>query len=68
MRDRKGFETAIEALRDVGSRARVWVSMPVIEGITPRALLEAKDGVDSADQVDGRAGVRILGGVFQQVA
>ena len=61
MRDRKGFEAAIEALRDVGSRARVWVSMPVIEGITPRALLDAKDAVDSADP----SGLRRRDGIFR---
>ena len=49
MRDRKGFEAAIETLREVGSRARIWISMPVIEGITPRALVDSKDAAESPD-------------------
>lgn len=61
MRDRKGMEAAIEALRDVASRARVWVSMPVIEGVTPRALLDSPDATDSPDP----SGLRRREGIFR---
>lgn len=61
MRDRKGMEAAIDALRDVGSRARVWVSMPVIEGVTPRALLDSADAVDTPDP----SGLRRREGIFR---
>ena len=37
-RDRK--HAALKALQDVSQRARLYVSMPAVEGITPRTLLE----------------------------
>lgn len=49
MRDRKVYDAAIETLREVGSRARIWVSMPVIEGITPRALVDSEVAVETED-------------------
>jgi branched-chain amino acid aminotransferase len=59
------LQAAAEALREVGSRARVYLSMPVIDGVTPRALvddpsavvtqdpsgLERKDGIFRLDEV-----------------
>jgi branched-chain amino acid aminotransferase len=36
----EGIEGALAALVEVGRKARAFVSMPVIEGITPRALLD----------------------------
>ncbi len=49
MRSREEFQGAIETLKEVGSRARVYLSMPVIEGITPRALVDAPHGSESED-------------------
>jgi branched-chain amino acid aminotransferase len=61
LRDRQGYETAIAALRDVAAHARVWVSMPVLEGITPRALVESREAVDSLDP----SGLRRRDGIFR---
>lgn len=61
MRDRKAMEAAIEALRDVASRARVWVSMPVVEGVTPRSLLDSADAADMPDP----SGLRRREGIFR---
>lgn len=61
MPDRKAYDAAIAALRDVASRARVWVSMPVIEGITPRVLVESRDAVDTLDP----SGLRRRDGIFR---
>src|SRR2546426_6188980 len=33
-------ESALDTLLEVGRKARAFVSMPVVEGITPRILLE----------------------------
>jgi len=41
MRDPEELRAAAEALRAVGARARVYLSMPLIEGVTPRALADA---------------------------
>ena len=49
MRSREDFKAAIDTLRDVGSRARVYLSMPVIEGITPRALVDSPRGTETED-------------------
>jgi branched-chain amino acid aminotransferase len=39
MADRKLVLGAIQTLKEVGARARVFVSMPVVKGITPKGLL-----------------------------
>jgi branched-chain amino acid aminotransferase len=65
MRNRdKELRAAAEALREVGKCARVYISMPIIEGITPRALVDVpgppvedaegfprKDGIFRLDEV-----------------
>ncbi|NNE44693.1 MAG: branched-chain amino acid aminotransferase [Gemmatimonadetes bacterium] len=64
MRTDDEIRAAAEALREVGTRARVYLSMPVIEGVTPRALVEGdgnltddpgglprKDGIFRLDEV-----------------
>lgn len=64
MRSPEQIRAAAEALREVGQRARVYVSMPIIEGITPRALVDApgqatdepgglhrKDGIFRLDEI-----------------
>jgi branched-chain amino acid aminotransferase len=43
------MEAAAKALREVGERARVYVSMPVIEGVTPRALVDDPQGAVTED-------------------
>ena len=49
MRSPEEIRAAAEALREVGQRARVYLSMPVIEGVTPRALVQASGGNVSED-------------------
>ncbi len=64
MTRREELRSASEALREVGSRARVYVSMPIIDGITPRVLVDSpgpvvedahglprKDGIFRLDEV-----------------
>ena len=64
MRRADEIRAASEALREVGTRARVYLSMPIIEGVTPRQLIEApgeptqdpdgvprKDGIFALDEV-----------------
>ncbi len=64
MRSYEELQAAAEALREVGSRARVYLSMPLVEGITPRALADSpgpavedaagfprKDGIFRLDEV-----------------
>ena len=49
LRSEKETQAAIQALRQVGNRARVYFSMPVLEGLTPRQLVDAPNGVLSKD-------------------
>jgi branched-chain amino acid aminotransferase len=41
MADKKAVSTALKTMEDVGARARVFVSMPVVKGITPKSFLNA---------------------------
>lgn len=52
-------DTALQALQEVGRKARAFVSMPVIEGITPRILLEAhrSQGVETSEELPRRHGI-----------
>lgn len=43
--DREKILAAARALQQVGSRAWVFASMPVVEGVTPRALLDPETSV-----------------------
>lgn len=61
MRTRQEYDVAINTLRDVGRRARLYISMPLIEGVTPRALVDAPDGVETED----RSGLRRKDGIFR---
>lgn len=52
------IRAAMEALREVGKRARVYLSMPVVEGVTPRALLASPNArvfqdLHGLDRVEG---------------
>jgi branched-chain amino acid aminotransferase len=49
LRSEKETQAAIQALRLVGDRARVYFSMPVLEGVTPRQLVDSPDGKVSED-------------------
>ncbi len=40
MADRKNVLRAIHTLEEVGSRAKVFISMPIVKGITQKALIE----------------------------
>lgn len=61
MKSREETAAAVEALREVGRRARVYMSMPIIEGVTPRAYLEA-----GASRVfEDLQGLRRFEGVFR---
>ncbi|MBN1503994.1 MAG: aminotransferase class IV [Candidatus Eisenbacteria bacterium] len=42
MADKKSVVTALKAMEGVGARARVFVSMPVVDGITPKSFLNAR--------------------------
>lgn len=61
MRKPEEVQAAAQALAEVGRRARVYVSMPIVEGVTPRALLESKTG----REYEGRYGVRRRDGIFR---
>jgi hypothetical protein len=61
VRTRDDIRAAIEVLREVGRRARVYASMPVIEGITPKSLLESP----SSRIFDDAEGLRRVEGIFR---
>lgn len=61
MRDRQDYDAAIQTLREVGRRARVYFSMPIIEGVTPRALVESTSG----NEMEDPSGLRRKDGVFR---
>ncbi|MGQ0722639.1 MAG: aminotransferase class IV [Candidatus Eiseniibacteriota bacterium] len=61
MRNPEQIRAAAEALREVAQRARVYVSMPIIEGITPRVLVDSPDGRVS----DDGGGIRRKDGIFR---
>jgi branched-chain amino acid aminotransferase len=61
VRSREDVLAAIEALREVGRRARVYASMPVIEGITPKLLLESPN----ARTFEDIQGLRRVEGIFR---
>ncbi len=61
MRNRDDIRAAIEALREVGRRARVYASMPVIEGVTPRSLLD----FPGARTFEDSEGLRRVEGIFR---
>jgi branched-chain amino acid aminotransferase len=42
MADKKTVLTALKAMEEVGARAKVFVSMPVVDGITPKCLINAR--------------------------
>lgn len=52
---------ATETLREVGRRARVFMSMPVVEGVTPKALMETPGVAESSDP----SGLRRRDGIFR---
>jgi branched-chain amino acid aminotransferase len=60
LRNPEQIRAAAEALREVGQRARVYVSMPIIEGITPRVLVEAP-----GQATDEPGGLRRKDGIFR---
>jgi branched-chain amino acid aminotransferase len=57
--DRKRKQAALHALQEVSRKARIFVSMPAVEGITPRPLLEAAgaETFDAGEFVPRRHGV-----------
>lgn len=61
MRRTDEIQAAAEALREVGKRARIYLSMPIIEGVTPRALVDAPKGHSSTDE----SGLHRKDGVFR---
>ncbi len=61
MRTRQDYDGAIETLREVGRRARVYFSMPLIEGVTPRALMNSTAGQETEDP----SGLRRRDGIFR---
>lgn len=61
MRNPEEIRAAADALREVGRRAHVYVSMPIIEGITPRALVESTEGVETEEA----GGIRRKDGIFR---
>ena len=60
MRTREEYDGAIETLREVGERARIYMSMPVIEGVTPKSLLNG-DGRTTEDP----SGIQRRDGIFR---
>ncbi len=60
MADRKIVLGAIKTLEEVGARARVFVSMPVVRGITPKGLLNHSDSEKAAT----REPFRRIHGIF----
>ncbi len=44
MADKKMASAALKAMEEVGKRARVFVSLPVVKGITPKSFLKAPGG------------------------
>jgi branched-chain amino acid aminotransferase len=60
MADKKTVSTAVKTMEEVGARARVFVSMPVVKGITPKSLLGAK----GAEKVKTGEPVTRLHGIF----
>jgi branched-chain amino acid aminotransferase len=61
VRDPADIRAATEALREVGRRARVYMSMPVIEGVTPKSLLESPH----ARVTEEPGGYRRVDGIFR---
>jgi len=61
LRTRTEYEAAINTLRDVGRRARIYISMPIVEGVTPRPLVEAEGGRETEDA----SGLRRKDGIFR---
>jgi hypothetical protein len=60
MADRKTVLTALKAMEEVGARARVFVSMPVVAGITPKSFLNAR----GAEKVKSGEPVTRMHGIF----
>ena len=60
MADKKTVSTALKAMEGVGARARVFVSMPVVKGITPKSFLNAR----GAEKVKTGEHVTRLHGIF----
>ena len=44
MRNQDEIRAAAKALTEVGKNARIYLSMPLIEGVTPRALVTGAAG------------------------
>ncbi len=61
MKNREDVQKSMAALVEVGKRARVYVSMPVVEGVTPRALLTSPNARIHED----RHGLQRVEGVFR---
>ncbi len=57
--DRERKESALAALKEVSRKARLFVSMPAVEGITPRTLMEdpRAETVDAGEFLPRRHGV-----------
>jgi len=60
MADRKVVAGAIRTLEEVGAKARVFVSMPVIKGVTPRAFVDSH----AAEKAATKEPVTRLHGIF----
>ena len=61
LRSPEEYQGAIDTLREVGRRARVYLSMPVVEGVTPRALVDFPGGSETTDP----SGLVRKDGIFQ---
>jgi branched-chain amino acid aminotransferase len=61
VRNRDDVRNAVEVLREVGRRARVYVSMPVVEGVTPKSVLESSN----ARTFEDGQGLRRVEGIFR---
>lgn len=61
MRNPEEIRAAAAALTDVGTRARVYLSMPVIEGVSPRPLVDSPGGSVTEDP----GGLKRKDGIFR---
>jgi len=61
MADRNTVAGAVRALEEVGAKARVFVSMPVVKGITPRVFVKSS----ASEKVRTREPLTRLHGIFE---
>jgi branched-chain amino acid aminotransferase len=61
LRNPDEIRAAAAALTDVGTRARVYLSMPVIEGVSPRPLVDSPSGSVTEDP----GGLKRKDGIFR---